>query len=81
MGKSRKRAVPYAKEHAAHARASVAGPLLLAAVRPVAERVRDNLSRRPKMDDDNFTVALVITGAEAAAILAAVDRAEKGVKP
>ena len=77
MAKSRKRPVPYVKEHAPIACAMTAGPALLEALRPVAERVlahpayQHRVARRDMMDN----VPVMLTMAEAEAIVAAAERA------
>lgn len=73
-----KRSSNYVKEHAPIARAMGAGPALLAALRPVAERVRAHPAyqaregRRDLMDN----VPVMLTMAEAEAIVEVLEKAE-----
>jgi hypothetical protein len=60
-----------AAEEVAHARATVAGPALLAACRPVAERLREQMKHA--VDD---IVGVFLTVPEAEAMIAAVEKAD-----
>lgn len=75
MGKSRRKSVPYAREHAPLACAMTAGPALLAALRPVAERLRAQQAGGWDLDE---VVVVHVTRAESVAILAAVDKGTWG---
>lgn len=73
MAKRQSKAAREAAEHAAnvaHARATVAGPDLLAAARPVVNRLREQM----KFAQDNL-VGVFLTTTEAEALVAAVEKA------
>ena len=74
----RKKSTSYVKEHAALARAAVNGPALLAALRPVAERVRAHpaYQHRAGRRDMADNVPVMLTMAEAEAIVEVLEKAE-----